>query len=442
MGASSTDNTFISKATPPSESMDYAALREEGLSYIQKIASGTWTDHNIHDPGITILENLAYAITDLGARANKNIEDLLVTKEQPTGEKDFFHAEEILPSGSVTIADYRKLLIDLDSIRNAWLFKSLSSEQQIYFDRTAKKLSYNSGENIVLNGLYNVLLEFEEDETLGDLNSSIVNADFEILVGSNTIQHTIEVAFPFWDEISANWTQDITINSISLEDVIGMPPGTKLRVLEAGINYIFFAVMNIIYNGTQTDQIGVTIQLTSGMDDPDTEMPFIETGIIDKLKETGNASVTKEYNLKIIAANNILATVKNYLYDNRNLCEDFFAFNATRIQEIGVKAQLQLSSGTNVEQTVAEIFFQLDQFFSPPIRFYTLDEMLAMGKTVDEIYDGPLLKHGFILDEDLVELEKGKYNLYLRPGQDYSEFEWRQFDRTYLFGTGQKNNFS
>src|SRR5579862_3941165 len=100
MADTSTDNTFISKAAPPSVSMDYAALRAQGLAYIQQIASGTWTDHNIHDPGITILENLSYAITDLGARANKNIEDLLVTDQQPPGEKDFFHAEEILPSAS------------------------------------------------------------------------------------------------------------------------------------------------------------------------------------------------------------------------------------------------------------------------------------------------------------------------------------------------------
>jgi hypothetical protein len=406
MADSTTDTTFITNTEPPSVSMDYAKLRVEGLTYIQKIASGTWTDHNIHDPGITILENLAYAITDLGARANSNIEDLLVTEAQPAGEKDFFHAEEILPSSPVTISDYRKQLIDLGSIRNAWLFKSTSSDQQIYLDRTAKKLSYSSGDSLSLNGLYNVLLEFEEDEELGDLNSSIISAAIKITIGSETIQHTIDIAFPFWDEISVDWTQDITINGITLEDVIGFPPGTKLRELETGINYVFFAVMNIQYNGTQTDQIGVTIQLTSAMQDPTTELPLIEKSIVEKLQETGDASPVKEYNLKIIAANNILTAVKSYLYDNRNLCEDFFAFSASRIQEIGVKAQLQLSSDTNVEQTVAEIFFQLDQFFSPPIRFYSLNDMLAMGKTTDEIYDGPLLNHGFILDEDLVELKR------------------------------------
>ena len=402
-----TDNTFISKAKPADISMDYTSLRAEGLAYLQNIASDIWTDYNDHDPGVTILEALVYAITDLGARANKPIEDLLVTKQQPAGEKDFFSAEEILPSNAITLSDYRKILIDLDAIRNAWLFKSTSSEQQIYLNRTTKKLTYDTGDSLPLNGLYNVLLEFEEDDVLGDLNSSIVSANIEILIGGNPnpVEHVIEVAFPFWDEISATWTQNITLNSITLQDVPGMP-GKKLRELETGIRFIFFAVLQITYNGAQTDQIGVTIQLTSVMQDAATELPLVEAGIINKLQDITGTSISKEYNLKIIAANNILNTVKAYLFDNRNLSEDFYAFKATRIQEIGIKAEIQLASGANAEQILAQLFFGLDQFFSPPIRFYSLQEMLAQGKSTDEIYDGPLLKNGFILDEDLIELKR------------------------------------
>ncbi|MFT4156077.1 hypothetical protein [Parafilimonas sp.] len=400
------DTSSIYKTSPPSVSMNYAALREEGLEYIQQIAPGTWTDHNIHDPGITILEALSYAITDLGARANKNIEDLLATAGNSSGIKDFFHAEEILPSAPVSITDYRKLLIDLDVIRNAWLYKATSSEQKIYLDRDINALSYTSGENLSLNGLYNVLLEFEEDETLGDLNNSIITAGIDITVGADTINHTIEVAFPFWDEISSAWKQDITLNSITLQDVPGMPAGTKLRELQTGIEHVFFAVMNIAYNTTEADQIGLTMQLTSVMQDPDTELPLVETAIVNALQDISDTGITKAYNLKIIGANTILSAVKNLLCDNRNLSEDFFAFNATRTQEIGVKATLQFSSDASVEQTVANILFQLDQFFSPPTRFYSLEEMMAMGKSIDEIYNGPLLANGFILDEDLVELKR------------------------------------
>src|SRR5262249_24576430 len=49
-------------------SMDYARLREEGLALLGRLAGAQWTDFNTHDPGITILEQLCYAITDLGYR--------------------------------------------------------------------------------------------------------------------------------------------------------------------------------------------------------------------------------------------------------------------------------------------------------------------------------------------------------------------------------------
>ena len=73
----------ISRAKPQDPSMDYAFLRETGIKYIQKVAGDSWTDHNAHDPGITILEALCYAITELGYRANHPIEDLLANDGKP-----------------------------------------------------------------------------------------------------------------------------------------------------------------------------------------------------------------------------------------------------------------------------------------------------------------------------------------------------------------------
>ena len=44
---------------------DLVELREKGISLIQKYSGTAWTDHNIHDPGITILEQLCLAISDI-----------------------------------------------------------------------------------------------------------------------------------------------------------------------------------------------------------------------------------------------------------------------------------------------------------------------------------------------------------------------------------------
>ena len=45
--------------------MDYTFLREEGIPHLERMAGKLWTDFNTHDPGITILGQVCYAITDL-----------------------------------------------------------------------------------------------------------------------------------------------------------------------------------------------------------------------------------------------------------------------------------------------------------------------------------------------------------------------------------------
>ncbi|HVY70002.1 MAG TPA: hypothetical protein VHH73_08735, partial [Verrucomicrobiae bacterium] len=81
------------------ESLNYALLRKEGIDYITALGSDFWTDFNLHDPGITLLEALCYALTDLAYRANFATADLLTS---PSGLPDkperqgFFSARTIL----------------------------------------------------------------------------------------------------------------------------------------------------------------------------------------------------------------------------------------------------------------------------------------------------------------------------------------------------------
>ena len=66
-------------STAPLEhpAMDYALLREAGIRRLERMAGRLWTDFNAHDPGITILEQLCYALTDLGYRIDYDLKDLL-----------------------------------------------------------------------------------------------------------------------------------------------------------------------------------------------------------------------------------------------------------------------------------------------------------------------------------------------------------------------------
>jgi hypothetical protein len=105
---STQDQITISSLPSEKASMNYDLLRKEGLDYLQKVVGKIWTDYNTHDPGLTILEELCYAITDLGYRTNLDIKDLLAVNENDDTAKDlnnFFTAREILTNAPFTKND-------------------------------------------------------------------------------------------------------------------------------------------------------------------------------------------------------------------------------------------------------------------------------------------------------------------------------------------------
>jgi len=79
----------IEKKPDLTAASDYYRLRKEGIGFIEQMGSAQWTDYNTHDPGITILEALCYAITDLAYRTGRDIKDILTPEETATGTNPF-----------------------------------------------------------------------------------------------------------------------------------------------------------------------------------------------------------------------------------------------------------------------------------------------------------------------------------------------------------------
>lgn len=105
--------------------LNYVALREEGIRLVQKMSGNIWTDYNFSDPGVTILEQLCYALTELSYRANNPVADLLCDPESGRvrlNRAGLYPARAILPVNPVTIDDFRRILIDrVSGLANAWL---------------------------------------------------------------------------------------------------------------------------------------------------------------------------------------------------------------------------------------------------------------------------------------------------------------------------------
>ena len=107
---------------PSATTFSYSFLKQQGIEYIQQLAGEVWTDYNEHDPGITILEELCYALLDLDYRTNFDIADLLATPPDQAVEdtpKHFYTAEEILPCNPLTLNDFLKVTLDVPGVRNA-----------------------------------------------------------------------------------------------------------------------------------------------------------------------------------------------------------------------------------------------------------------------------------------------------------------------------------
>ena len=99
-------------------------LYSQGLEMLQQLSGDIWTDYNLHDPGVTILEQLCFALTDIIYRSDTSVSQLLVRE---TGRVDFarqglFGASKILSSGPVIPKDYEAIFFDkIPELENIFL---------------------------------------------------------------------------------------------------------------------------------------------------------------------------------------------------------------------------------------------------------------------------------------------------------------------------------
>lgn len=153
---------------PTFTGLEYEALRQLGLEHIGNLSGRIWTDHNVHDPGITTLEMLCYALLDLGYRTKLPIGQILAPNpEEPDALPQFFSPAQILSSEPTTILDYRRLLLDIPGVKNAWLEVVRDEEIEVAIPNP-------NGENSIcttpLNGLYRIILQLETADPEAETN--------------------------------------------------------------------------------------------------------------------------------------------------------------------------------------------------------------------------------------------------------------------------------
>jgi hypothetical protein len=118
-----TENLIKRQLSDP-DGLDFDALRRKGIDLLQSLSGNKWTDYNLHDPGVTMLEMLCYGLTDLVYRTDFDVADYLTG---PSEEIDFagqalFAPHEVFPNEPVTDTDLCRLIFDrMPEIDDVWI---------------------------------------------------------------------------------------------------------------------------------------------------------------------------------------------------------------------------------------------------------------------------------------------------------------------------------
>jgi hypothetical protein len=256
---------YIEKTSSDPDGLDFFSLKKEGITHLQNLCGKAWTDYNLHDPGITILEQLCYALTDMAYRTEFETADYLTLKDGSINfeEQALYRPQDIFPSQAITINDYRKLIVDSTAmINNVWVRRTGDRD-----------LTDRNGHP---RGLYSIYVQLPGQE-----------GQFE--------------------------------------------------------------------NNIDTHQI--------------------RKEIMDQVK-------------RVYAA-------------NRNLGEDLKEVVFVEPEYISLHGIVEIDGHRDPADILAEIYFKGSRYLGPGIRFYSYEEIINRGKSYEEVFTGPLTKHGYILNEDL-----------------------------------------
>ena len=290
----------LPKKVESGDDLDFSFLREKGLEYIEQLAGALWTDYNSHDPGITILEMLAYAITDLASRVELPMEHLLTPggSEAAGIREQFFTALQVLPSHPVTGTDYRKLFIDIEGVKNCWL---LPYRKAVQVDHKNSRLSYNPADfkdidaslrsEFHLKGLYTVVVDLDNLDPETFPEESAINTEKERIF--NEIRRRYHAHRNLGEDLVD--IAEVETHPIAICARIELYPEANeelahARVLRAIDDYFspslqFYSMKEMIERGYTTDRI--------------IDGPVLEHGFIDP-EELEQASLRSEVRLSDI----------------------------------------------------------------------------------------------------------------------------------------------
>lgn len=402
--------------------MDWLILRREGIRHIEQLGSDIWTDYNLHDPGITLMEGYCYADTDLSNRAHLNPADLFASSD----EKSFFTAAEILSSRPLTALDIRKILIDIAGVKNAWVEQLEDAEVRFMFinplsdelikstlEPVHQKISPNSDELVfpgryprtdknitsLLEGIYRCQTEKSREKLRTHFRITMINWINDDFTFNEEMKKAMLVymAVNYLPEV-LNF-MDEKMGSASASDAARI----KLLAIakELGILNENYKNENFEYDWTRNIAGSQTKTLLELIDENVLLRMFIYGETFLNLLLAGSLRFTAvkedaarpEYNIFIPQGiysvtllldadksgeeKDIVEEALRRLHAARNLGEDFSPniLIAEKIK-MGIDLKLLVDPEFDLEEVMSAVYNSITQYLAPNIPFYSLEEMM------------------------------------------------------------------
>ncbi|MBT8184983.1 MAG: hypothetical protein KJN76_09085, partial [Eudoraea sp.] len=319
----------------------------------------------------------------------------------------FYTAREILTINPFTDNDWRKVVIDQVGISNAWMrCTPCPCHPPFFADCKDSVLTYEETEHpIHIKGFWDALLELEVDSQYGDLNGGKIFHQFSF--DNNKHRATAEIRFSPWHLAQLDTA---LMRVIDADDVASFTIELLAYHLDVADAVFYKALRNplkadVTYKVTTSDgsetismvELPVKIWFKS-----DGGRAAIQKSDIEKVFSDVTATGPfNQYLYQLKKANEAVGLATKTLHAHRNLAEDYCEITTVPIVDVGLCADIEMKADADIEEVLGEAYYLITEYLNPAVKFYTLSELISSGKFTEEIFQGPKLEHGFILDEEL-----------------------------------------
>nr|WP_136251105.1 hypothetical protein [Ningiella ruwaisensis] len=400
----------INRATDLSKAQDFSFLRKEGIAHIQRLAGHIWTDHNLHDPGITTLEALCFAINDLSYRNSFDTQSILSNKKgylSDASSSSLFPAHEALTCAPCTALDYRQLLVRIEGVKNAWVMphEDKSSDTKIYIDRLAQQLTFDESnakgqinEALQLNGLLDVRLELEAIPGMGSLNENALPVQ---LSGAKFNSQSALIALVFSggfsdrqslehethiQSLQRQWAEKASVladaqKADKLDDVVEL----QLRRIDTQSTSILCKI-----DGETMPELVIRFDVD--------EAPRVTPQHYKQVLLQPPWFLLIDYAQKQAHIQTVLERVRCAMHHHRGLCEDIASIAPIQAEYLGICSDIDVSPDADLEKLQAQICFEIEQYLNPPVQFQSLSALLEKGHRTEEIFNIPYIDKSLTCD--------------------------------------------